>query len=93
MTMSVIAEATSLIVRVGVVNFFGRKQALVEHDHAAVGPFNRLSDIHRSREEYCSEGWRPRRVAPPALPRDQGLVGILVNPCVPMMVVTAIIEL
>jgi hypothetical protein len=44
------------VVRIGVVNFLGGKQALVEHDHAFISPFNGLGDIHRSREEYCSEG-------------------------------------
>ena len=36
------------IVRVGVVNYFSRQAALVEHDHTLAGPFNGLCDVHGS---------------------------------------------
>src|SRR5580704_19509346 len=38
------------IVRVGVVNFLGGQAALVEHDHATVGPFDGLGNVHRVRD-------------------------------------------
>ncbi len=38
------------IVRVGVVNFLGGQAALVQHNHATVGPFDGLGNVHRIRD-------------------------------------------
>ena len=34
------------VIGVGVADFLGGKEALVEHDYAAVGPFDRLGNVH-----------------------------------------------
>src|ERR1700737_2304440 len=80
------------IVRVSVRDFFAGKPALVEHEHAAVRPLNRLSYIHALEiprnyvhlqvKLHCSEALNRKR--------NTQWGGRCVNPLVPMMVATVI---
>src|SRR6266704_6392759 len=54
------------IIRVGIGNFLAGKAALVEHDHATIGPFDRLRYVHAFdvlTKLNCSEGGGGKRIA------------------------------
>jgi hypothetical protein len=69
--------------------------ALVQHDHAAISPFDRLRYVHSVRRVLGNLLIVAKAAAKnePSGIDVQGLVGMRVKPCVPIMVVTAIIEL
>src|SRR5262249_10925193 len=78
------------VVRVGVMNFCGRQKALVEHDHAAVGPFDGSCYVHwvlRPRHKLLLYRRKKRNT------RRQWPAGMRVKPWGEMMAEAAIIEL
>src|SRR5439155_1534092 len=81
------------VIRIREADFFGGKPALVQHDHAAFGPFDRLGYIHSVvilASFNCSGGRDRKRIARSAVHRPGGM---WVKPLVAMIEVTAIMEL
>jgi len=59
------------VIGVGVGDFFGGEKALVEHDHAAVGPLDGLRYVHLelpSSPRYTVEPYLGSRIPPTARP-------------------------
>src|SRR5438552_3294049 len=82
-----------LLLEMDLPGFFGGKPALVQHDHAAFGPFDRLGYVHSVvilASFNCSGGRDRKRIARNAVHRPGGM---WVKPLVAMIEVTAIMEL
>src|SRR5229473_8661547 len=81
------------IIGVGVKDFLGGKAPLVQHDYAAIRPFDRLGYVHAFdvlTKSNCSEAGCGRRIGPCPVQRPGG---IWVKPLVAMIEVMAIMEL
>src|SRR6266481_5510919 len=81
------------IIGVGVKDFLGGKAPLVQQDHTALRPFDRLGYVHAFdvlTKSNCSEAVCGRRIGPSSVQWPEGMC---VKPFVAMIEVRAIMKL